>query len=213
VGLGAGEMVCIGEKSWSYDLYEIDPGVIRIASDPAFFPFLKECPTSHRVIQGDGRLKLREAPARSYDQIILDAFTSDSIPTHLLTREALAEYFGKLKPGGVLTLHLSNRYFSLAPVVAAEARSLDLVGAVHVSAARAIGPRKLPVMATLVVNLARETATLAPLREKGWSRLRPVAGLNGWSDDWSNVLGALILPGHEIETGEDLADLRNTLPD
>ncbi len=211
VGLGAGEMVCIGEKGWTYDLYEIDPGVIRIAGDPALFPFLSDCPAGHKVIQGDGRLKLREAAPASYDQIILDAFTSDSIPTHLLTREALAEYMQKLKPGGVLTLHLSNRYFSLAPVVAAEARELDLAGAVHLSAPKTIGPNKLPVMGTLVVNLSRDAQALAPLREKGWSRLRPVAGIESWSDDWSNVLSALILPGHELQTGEDVAGLRGSL--
>jgi spermidine synthase len=135
VGLGAGEMVCTGGKGWRYDIYEIDPGVIRIASDAALFPFLHECAPSHRIIQGDGRLRLRNAPDAEYDQIILDAFTSDAIPAHLLTREALAEYLTKLKPDGVLTLHLSNRYFKLAPVVAAEARDLGLSSLGHVSPA------------------------------------------------------------------------------
>ena len=114
----------------------------------------------------------------------------------------------------MLTLHLSNRYFSLPPVVAAEAHDLDLFGAVRISAGKTLGPNKLPVMATLVVNLAREPETLAPLREKGWSRLRPVAGLEGWSDDWSNVLSALILPGHDLQTAaEEVAELRGGLPE
>ncbi len=211
VGLGAGEMVCIGGQDWRYDIYEIDPGVIRIASDAALFPFLRDCAASHRIIQGDGRLRLRSAPDGEYDQIIVDAFTSDAIPTHLLTREALAEYMAKLKPDGVLTLHLSNRYFNLAPVVEAEARDLGLSSLGHLSPGSAIGPSKLPVFPTLAVNLSRDASRLAPLAAAGWRRLRPVAGSQGWTDNWSNVLGALMWSGAPTDPFEDVAELRGPL--
>lgn len=195
VGLGSGQMVCIGDKTWRYDFYEIDPGVVQIATSASLFPFLKECPSRHSIAVGDGRMMLRRAGDGAYDGIILDAFTSDSIPLHLLTRNALEEYFRKLKPNGLLVLHLSNRYFNLPPVIAAAARDMGLFGAGRLHEGGHVPGTGLPVYGTLVVSLSRSPDALAPLFDLGWKRLKPVEGLNAWTDDWSDLLSTLMLPG------------------
>ena len=203
VGLGAGEMVCNGEASWRYDFYEIDPGVTQIASDKTLFPFLAECATRHRHILGDGRLMLRQAADGAYDEVMIDAFTSDSIPVHLLTRDALSEYMRKVKPGGMLVLHLSNRYFSLAPIVAAAAHDMGLAGAARLRAGDVVEGTQLPIYGTLVVALSRSTTALEPLFDMGWARLRPVPGVAAWTDDWSNLLATVMLPGGSPSAWED----------
>jgi spermidine synthase len=199
VGLGAGQMVCNGERGWRYDFYEIDPGVAQIATNKSLFPFLEECPARHSLVLGDGRLMLRCAQDGAYDGIILDAFTSDSIPLHLLTRNALDEYFRKLKPGGLLVLHLSNRYFNLAPVIAAEARDLGVFGAARLHDGGVVPGTRLSIYGSLVVALARSPEALAPLFDIGWNRLKPVPGYEAWTDDWSDLLSTLKLPGRAWE--------------
>ncbi len=190
IGLGAGQMVCNGDSRWLVDFYEIDPGVVQIAQDKKLFPFLDECAPKTTVKLGDGRLLLKKAPDASYDAVIVDAFTSDSIPMHLLTQEALLGYAEKLKADGLLTLHVSNRYFNLVPVVAAEAKELGLFGAVRLRNASEIEGTHLPVYATLVITLAKSDAALLPLLSKGWQRLEPTAGVKPWTDEQSDILSS-----------------------
>src|SRR5207302_1230798 len=111
-------------EHWTF--FEIDPEVIRIARDPRLFTFLSSCAADAPVVAGDARLTLEASPGR-YDLIVLDAFSSDSIPAHLLTREALAGYLAKLSPRGVIVAHISNRHLDLAPVLANVAGSQGLV--------------------------------------------------------------------------------------
>ena len=112
VGLGTGSLACYGRPNESWTFYEIDPLVVRIARDPAYFTYMRDCPPAKRVILGDARLALANAPAGSYDILVVDAFASDAIPTHLITREALRLYLEKLVPGGVVAFHISNRYLN-----------------------------------------------------------------------------------------------------
>jgi spermidine synthase len=195
IGLGAGEMACNGESDWRYDFYEIDPAVVAIATDKSLFPFLDQCAARSRRILGDGRLSLRAAANGAYDEIMIDAFTSDAIPMHLLTREAISEFLQKLKPGGLLVLHLSNRYFNLAPIVAAAARDMGLAGAARLRDPAVVAGTELPIYGSLAVALARSPEALEPLFELGWRRLKPIAGVSAWTDDWSNLIAAFILPG------------------
>ena len=190
IGLGAGQMVCNGNASWTMDFYEIDPGVVQIAQDKALFPFLDECAPKTSVKLGDGRLKLKNAPDSSYDSVIIDAFTSDSIPMHLLTQEALAGYVAKLKPEGVLTLHVSNRYFNLVPVAAAEAKALGLFGAVRLRNASLVEGTQLPIYATLVITLAKSENALADLLNNGWQKLETTPGVQPWTDEKSDILSS-----------------------
>ena len=100
---------------------------MRIATDPQFFNYVPECAPDARIVLGDARLRLTEAPDGSYDLIFIDAFIGAAIPIHLLTREAVALYFKKLKPNGIVAMHISNRNLELASVAAgvAEANGAD----------------------------------------------------------------------------------------
>jgi hypothetical protein len=115
VGLGAGSVACYRRPGQRWTFYEIDPLVERIARDERYFHYLAECAPDAAIRSGDARLTLQDAARASYDLLILDAFSSDAIPMHLITREALALYLDKLAPGGVIAWHVSNRNLDLAP--------------------------------------------------------------------------------------------------
>ena len=119
-------MAAYGRDGQAFDFFEIDPTVVRIAQDPAWFSFLDSSAADVRVVLGDGRLTLAREPDGAYDCLVLDAFSSDSVPVHLLTQEAVALYARKLRPGGVLLFHLSNRHLDLAPFAAAAAESAGM---------------------------------------------------------------------------------------
>src|SRR5204863_5540749 len=125
-GLGSGGLSAYAAAGEQWIYYEIDPVVQKIASDPQLFRYLTDCPASLRVVLGDARLSLAATRDR-YDLMIFDAYSSDAIPVHLLTREALHLYLDRLAPRGVLVFHLSNRYFDLPPVVARLAADAGLV--------------------------------------------------------------------------------------
>ena len=122
VGLGAGTLACYAQPGQHWTFYEIDPVIVGIARDPAQFTFLSRCQPGAPIIVGDARLTLERAPAAAADILVVDAFSSDSVPMHLLTREAFATYRRHLAPGGLLLVHISNRYLDMEPVIAAAAR-------------------------------------------------------------------------------------------
>lgn len=115
VGLGAGTLACYGRAGDQFTFYEINPLDERIASEE--FTFLRDSPAKVTIVTGDARLSLERQPNQQYDALVLDAFSSDSIPVHLLTREAFALYFRQLKGDAVLAVHISNQYLNLQPVV------------------------------------------------------------------------------------------------
>ncbi len=121
-GLGAGVMLTYARKGDYYRVYEINPAVVDFASRE--FTFLKDSPAEVEIVMGDARLSLEREPAQNFDVLHLDAFSSDSVPVHLLTREAFELYFRHLKPDGVLVLHISNRYLNMQPVAARAAEAL-----------------------------------------------------------------------------------------
>lgn len=122
VGLGVGTLAVYGRPGDDFRFYEINPAVVQVASQ--YFHFLRQSQAQVDVITDDGRLALEREPLRSFDAIVLDAFSDDSIPVHLLTREAFELYFERLRPDGVLAIHLTNRYLELDPVVAAAAAAV-----------------------------------------------------------------------------------------
>ncbi|HEV2297994.1 MAG TPA: fused MFS/spermidine synthase [Candidatus Acidoferrales bacterium] len=122
IGLGAGTLAAYGRAGDSYTFYEINPLVMKIANEE--FTFLKDSPANLNIVLGDARLSLEREPAQGFDVLAVDAFSGDSIPVHLLTREAFALYFHHLKPDGVLAVHISNKYLNLRPVVEAAAMQL-----------------------------------------------------------------------------------------
>ena len=127
VGLGAGAIAAYGRPGDSYRFFEIDPTVVDIARDAASFRYLADSPASIDVVVGDGRLELEETPPEAFDLLVLDAFSSDAVPVHLLTSEALDTAMRTVAPGGVIAVHISNRFLDLEPIVAAAARDNGFV--------------------------------------------------------------------------------------
>jgi hypothetical protein len=197
IGLGAGTLAAYDEPPRRFTFYELDPEVARIASDPSLFTFLSDSRATTAIEIGDGRRLIAGAADGEYDLIVVDAFGSDAIPVHLLTREAFELYVRKLAPGGVLALHLTNQYLDLAPVVEALTHDLNLAGVLK-SAEIESGDELLEAKdrSTWAV-LARERATLEPLAAEGeWLELPldlPGArrGRYLWTDDYSNVPAVL----------------------
>jgi len=123
IGLGAGTLAAYGRPGDRYKFYEINPLVARIANQE--FSFLRDSEAKTEILLGDARLSLEQEPPQAFDVLAVDAFSSDSIPVHLLTRQAFELYFRHLKSGGVLAVHVSNQYLNLVPVVAGAANSLN----------------------------------------------------------------------------------------
>ncbi len=191
VGLGTGSLACHRRDGEQWTFFEIDPQVIRIARDPSYFRFLSACAPDLPIVLGDARLTLAASPAR-YDLIVLDAFSSDAIPVHLLTREAVAGYLARLNPHGVIVVHISNRHLQLSGVVAAVGAAEGLVayGKTDEKANEFLADYRANAR---VVALARSMPDLGGLPQTdGWRRLEPSAGEAAWTDDFSDVLRVLI---------------------
>jgi hypothetical protein len=197
VGLGAGSIAAYGRPDQSLTFYEIDPEVVRTARDPSLFTFLRDTPSHVRIVLGDGRLQLARAPRGGYGLLVLDAFSSDAVPVHLLTREAVAVYLGTLRPEGILALHLSNRHLDLVPVADALAADAGLTGVVMrdpVGDARERLEGKEP---STWVLLARERATLGRLPSLPFTRPLPSSPTPSrrylWTDSFSNLISVFHL--------------------
>ena len=191
VGLGSGTLSCYREKGEAWTFFEIDPAVVRIARDPHLFTYLSACAPNVAVVLGDARLTLAASP-QHYDLIMLDAFSSDSVPVHLLTREAINSYLGRIEDGGVIALHLSNRYMELESVAASLAAAEGLVAYFKDDNRVAAVPFDYKAGSSLAV-LARKRADLGDLPElPGWHKIEPVPNVRIWTDDYSNILGAIL---------------------
>lgn len=192
IGLGSGALACYARHGQQFTFYEIDPAVERIARDPRYFTFLQDCPEKVNVVLGDARLSLRNAPDHHYGLIILDAFSSDTIPVHLLTQEAIDLYLSKLADGGVLAFHISNRYLNLRPVVGDLAQGIGLhcliQDDVNISEDE---QEKGKVPSTWVVMARRQDELGKLVQNSQWKLLSGVAGRRVWTDDFSNILSVL----------------------
>lgn len=194
VGMGVGAVAGYARPGDRFTFYEIDPEVIWIARDWGRFTYLPGAPAGTiDVVVGDARLKLTDAPDDSYDLIVLDAFTSDAIPAHLLTVEALRVYLDKLAPGGLLAFHLSNQHLDLTSVVRGIAEAEGLPVRVRVDSPDPGPPPLLHhrVPSTWAI-VAREAADLGGLRTSGeWLATAPDAPTRLWTDDYSDIFTIL----------------------
>jgi hypothetical protein len=193
IGLGTGTTACYARSGQQWTFYEIDPSVERIARDERYFTFLKECPAQVSVVIGDARLSLEKSPNSSYDLIILDAFSSDSIPIHLLTKEALELYLSKLADGGIIAFHISNRYLNLRRVLADLAHNLNLTCLVQDDMKLSEAEKEARKAPSTWGVMARQMSTLSKLSED--LRWRPFGGTphgRPWTDDFSNILSVFI---------------------
>ena len=194
VGLGAGSLACHAAEGETWRYYEIDPAVVRIASDPQQFRFLSACTPDAPIIIGDARLTVMREPDGMFDVLVIDAFSSDAIPVHLMTREAIAGYFEKLAPGGILVMHISNRFLELRNVLAAIATSERLAGVARLDKIAAEEMKVSMRTSTEAVILARSPDEIEHFVDAGWDQLTAVNGstVRAWTDDYSNIIAAIL---------------------
>ena len=187
VGLGTGSLASYGQYGEKYTFYEIDPAVIRLARDSGHFTFLRTCRAQYEIIPGDARLALRHADDGQFGLLVVDAFSSDAIPAHLLTLEACRDvYLKKLRANGLMVFHISNRFLDLRPVLGKLAHSLDLVGRFRWDE---LGDAKTERNPSLWIVLARAEADLGTLAtDNRWKPLPAAQDMRVWTDDYSNIL-------------------------
>jgi hypothetical protein len=191
IGMGAGTVATYTRPGDSLRFFEIDPQVIAMATDPAYFSYIKGCARG-RIdwVVGDARLKLAHEPADEFDILLVDAFSSDSVPTHLLTVEAMRGYLSRIKPDGVVIMHLSSRNLELMSPVA---------GVAWAACGAALEQYYVPNHPVLltdptedVIIVARSEAALAPYRsDPRWSPAQS-HGVRVWTDDYTDLFGALV---------------------
>lgn len=196
IGLGAGSTACLMRPTDHLTIFEIDPAVVRLSAEPGGdFTYVPECQPGARVELGDARLQIAEEPNDSYDVIVVDAFSSDAIPAHLLTREALALYLTKIRPTGIVVLHLSNRNLALVSEAARVARDLNAPTLYRISD-RFEQPyvSYYGGLAASVMIVARSPEVLANLQSAlpshDWN-VFPAPSGPGWTDDYINMPRAL----------------------
>jgi hypothetical protein len=187
IGLGTGSLACYASPDQQWTFFEIDPEMERIARNPRLFSFLSDCPGRHDVVIGDARLSLEDVPDGRFGVLVVDAFNSDSIPVHLLTREAMELYLSKLTPGGVVVVHISNRYLNLGPVVGNLSYDLGLVSLFR-SNPQTLEQTAMGRSASDWVVIGRSLGDLGPLAaDSRWISLVADPGARVWTDDFSDV--------------------------
>lgn len=185
VGLGVGTLACYRRPGQRWTFFEIDPLVVDYSRE-GIFTYVRECAPAADMVVGDARVRLAEGAADRYDLLAVDAFSSDSIPLHLLTTEAMATYRRSLAPGGVLLVHISNRYIDLEPSLAALADASGMAAMIR----RDNPEGGWPLTSSWWVALAEDQATLETLSrstEQPWYRLRN-DGREAWTDSHASIL-------------------------
>jgi hypothetical protein len=207
VGLGVGTIAAYGREGDHLRYFEIDPAVIRLTRDAGYFTFLARSKAKVDIIQGDGRISIareRAAGAPLFDYLIVDAYSSDAVPVHLLTREAIALYLDSIEPDGLLAIHTSSRYFDLTPTLS---RLVHEAGAYDVQVANTQAPKHLTTASSWVfiaksedrvravaraaAKRARVRAVQMPMPPVRWPTPEMIASAPLWTDDYSNLFRVL----------------------
>ncbi len=189
IGLGAGTLTCASQPGEDWKFFEIDQSMVDTARDPKYFTYIQNCEPDLKPVMGDARLTFAKEPSGSYDLIIVDAYSSDAIPIHLATEEAMAIYKDKLAPQGAVVMHVSNRHLELASVIVGIADANDLKSWVY---SEDSGRDNEYIFATSVVVSAREEADVGSLASSDvWALTEADDNQRVWTDDYSNVLGAV----------------------
>jgi hypothetical protein len=189
IGLGAGTLASHARSGQQWTFYEIDPVVERIAREPRFFTYLSDCGDTCRVVLGDARVSLANAAEARYNLVVLDAFSSDAIPIHLLTRDAIRLYLSRLDPQGVIAFHISNRHLALRPVLGDLAADLGLVS---IAQAHRVIDVATGQTSSEWLLMARTSAALGGLAtDRRWEFTVARRGARVWTDEYSNIVAAL----------------------
>jgi hypothetical protein len=187
IGLGAGSLACHSSPGEKWRFFEIDPLMISIAKNPDNFSFLSKCQPDADIVIGDARLTISREADSSLDLIIVDAFSSDAVPVHLMTAEALRLFLAKTTPTGVVVLHVSNRYLDLDSVASATMQLVPGAKGLIISDDAADG--SYAQTSSTVVVIAKSEAVLAPFRELKTIYELDANGLRPWTDDFSDIIG------------------------
>ena len=192
VGLGTGTMACYGRPGERWTFYEINPLVAEFARDKNRFTFLADSKADWEIALGDARLSLARAAEGEFDLLCLDAFSSDTIPLHLVTREAIRLYFRKLKPGGILAIHISNKYLDLAPPLANIAAAEGLECRLRQSDPIPAKEEFQGKLSNSWLVMARRPEDLGQLAgNPKWRRRGPDPAAPLWTDDFSDILSVM----------------------
>ncbi|MBR1125306.1 fused MFS/spermidine synthase [Bradyrhizobium lablabi] len=189
IGLGAGTLTCASEPGEDWKFFEIDQTMVDTAKDPKYFTYIQNCEPNLKPVIGDARLTFAREPSGTYDVIIVDAYSSDAIPIHLATEEAMEIYKDKLAPHGAVVMHVSNRHLELESVVVGIADANDMKSWVY---SEDTGRDNEYIFSTTVVVSAREEADVGSLASSDkWALTEPEDNQRVWTDDYSNIIGAL----------------------
>ena len=188
LGLGCGTLAAYGRPGDTIRIYEINPQVMEIARSQ--FTYLKDTQARLELALGDARLVLESEPSQQFDVLVMDAFSGDSVPVHLITREAFGNYFRHLKPNGIVAVNVSNSYLNLQPVMAAAAAEFGKVALLYEFYADE--EDFLCFDCSWVLIMDRNTAEAHPALEKAGEVLKPRPGFRTWTDDFSNLFGILM---------------------
>lgn len=187
MGLGAGTVTCYGKPGQRVDVFEIDPLVLKIATNTDFFTYMRDCPSQKHVEIGDARLAISRKPDHVYSIIIADAFTSDAVPVHLLTREAVQLYLDKVVEGGAVAIHVTNRHLELAPVITTIARELG-AHAYYFAYAPGDDEPLAEYSEWVVVSYDPRIHQRLLAMHDGWTEQLAYDPDYLWRDDFSNIL-------------------------
>jgi hypothetical protein len=198
VGLGVGSMACEKKPGEAWTFYELDPMIDAIAHDASLFRFMPACAPDAKIVLGDGRLTLATAKP-GLDLLLLDTFSSDAVPLHMLTREAFALYKSRLGPHGVLLINISNRNMELANAVAASAAANGMVTALDLDRKIQGASRDTMRFQSEIALVAQSPDDLQALQlGPDWHPVRPSPDVRVWTDDYSNVLDAILAHRHSV---------------
>lgn len=192
LGLGVGVIACYQNPRRSFDFYEIDKDVADLAQNPKYFTYLSDCGSPYKIFIGDGRLETAKQNDAIYDAIVIDVFTSDNIPVHIITQEAIEMYLSKLKKDGIIVMHISNKYLDLEPVIHEIAKNINI------PAYGKFVSKGLPIKGTGVnaypahyITLTHSAEAIAYIKDHGWTPTIPREGVRAWTDQYSNILNVL----------------------
>jgi hypothetical protein len=201
MGLGIGTLITYGKPEQSWTFYEIDESVERLARNPQYFTFLEDTKSPFSIILGDARLSIQKAPDNYYDLLIMDAFSSDAIPTHLVTKEAIQLYLQKLSQQGLLAINISNRHLNLEPVLGALADNLSLSALSQLDLPISTAEKSLGKLPSHWVILTRNQKNFGKLiNDPRWQAIAKDSQVSLWTDDFSNIFQILRIfkPGKNL---------------
>jgi spermidine synthase len=191
IGMGMGSTTCYAKPGQSWKIFEIDDDVIKAAMNPNLVGFINRCAPDITIIRGDARLKMKEQPNDWFDILLVDAFSSDAIPTHMITKEAIGLFMSKMSDDGVLIVHISNRYLDLGKIVSDSANDLGFAVMEGNRDGEATNPNADTGVRAVVI--AKNQARLDRYRSNPmWTMIAPSAKSHPWTDDHTDILRAIV---------------------